>query len=116
MSSIDIVYKPVNKEDEIIECFFSSQMNLAYRASFSVDRKGSKIKHGTTFQCYYCSHYFARKDRFERHIKNCTGKPGFVYNFNTQNLLTFEENLKFKRDIPLTVSLILKQPHLLMNV
>ena len=79
-------------------------MNLAYRASFSVDRKRSKIKHGTAFQCYYCSHYFARKDRlFERHIKNCTGKPGFVYNFNTQNLLTFEENLKFKRDIPLTV-------------
>ena len=103
MSPIGIVYKPVKKEDEIIECFFSSQMNLAYRPTFSVDRKGSKIKHGTAFQCYYCSHYFARKDRFERHIKSCTGKPGFVYNFNTQNLLTFEENLKFKRDIPLTV-------------
>ena len=102
MSPIDIIYKPVKKENEIIECFFSSQMNLAYRASFN-DSKGLKLKHGTAFQCYYCSHYFARKDRFDRHIENCTGIPGFVYNFNSQNLLTFEENLKFKRDIPLTV-------------
>ena len=35
MCPIDIIYKPVKKEDEIIECFFSSQMNLAYRATFS---------------------------------------------------------------------------------
>ena len=32
----------------------------------------------------------------------CSGKPSYVYNFNVQNLLTFEENLKFKQDIPLT--------------
>ena len=102
MSPIDIIYKPVKKEDEIIECFFSSQLNLAFRASFN-DSKGSKLKHGTAFQCYYCSRYIACKDRFDRHIENCTGIPGFVHNFNTQNLLTFEENLKFKRDIPLTV-------------
>ena len=100
MSPIDIIYKPVKKEDEIIECFFSSQMNLAYRATFNDSNKGLKLKHSTVFQCYYCSSYFARKDRFDRHIENCTGRPGFVYNFNMQNLLTFEENLKFKRDIP----------------
>ena len=29
MSPIDIIYKPVKKEDEIIECFFTSQINLA---------------------------------------------------------------------------------------
>ena len=43
-----------------------------------------------------------RKDKFDRHIENCTGKPGYIYNFNIQNILIFEENLKFKRDIPLT--------------
>ena len=56
----------------------------------------------TAFQCHFCSNYYSRKDKFDRHIENCTGKPGYVYNFNIQNLLTFEENLKFKRDIPLT--------------
>ena len=35
-------------------------------------------------------------------MKQCTGKPGFIYNFQTRNLLTFEENLQFKRDVPLT--------------
>ena len=35
-------------------------------------------------------------------MENCTGRPGYVYNFNTQSLLTFEENLKFKCDIPMT--------------
>ena len=102
MSPIDIIYKPVKKEDEIIECFFSSQMNLAYRATFSENQK-LKLKHSTAFQCYFCSNYYSRKERFDRHIKNCTGRPGFVYNFNIQNLLTFEENLKFKRDISLTI-------------
>ena len=102
MSPIDIIYKPVKKEDETIECFFSSRMNLAYRATFS-ENKELKLKHSTAFQCYFCSTYYWRKNKFDRHIENCTGRPGFVYNFNTQNLLTFEENLKFKRDIPLTV-------------
>ena len=76
-------------------------MNLAYRFTFS-ENKELKLKHSTAFECYFCSNYFSRKDRFDKHIEVCTGKPGFVYNFNTQNLLTFEENLKFKHDIPLT--------------
>ena len=100
-SPIDIIYKPVKKEDEIIECFFSEKMNLAYRTTYSEDKKMT-LKHGTAFQCYFCSNYYCRKDRYDRHIENCVEKPGFIYNFDAQNLLTFEENLKFKRDIPLT--------------
>ena len=99
MSPINTIYKPVKKEDEIIECFFSLKINLAYRSTFTENKK---IRHGTAFQCYFCSNYYGRKDKFDRHIENCTGKPGYVYNFHIQSLLTFEENLKFKRDIPLT--------------
>ena len=76
-------------------------MNLAYRTTYSEDKKMT-LKHGAAFQCYFCSNYYCRKDRYDRHIENCVGKPGFIYNFDTQNLLPFEENLKFKRDIPLT--------------
>ena len=50
----------------------------------------------------FCCNYYGRKDKFDRHIENCTGRTGYVHNFNIQNLLTFEENLKFKCDIPLT--------------
>ena len=99
MSPIAIIYKPVRKETENIDCYFSKKINYAFRTSFS---ENDKIRHGTAFQCHYYSTYYGRKDKFDRHIENCAGQPGFVYNFNTQSLVTFEENLKFKRDIPFT--------------
>ena len=43
---------------------------------------------------------------FDKHIKICGGKPGVVYDFNLQNLVTFEDNkkyIKYKGDIPLCV-------------
>ena len=99
ITPIDIIYKPVKKETENIEYFFSVRINMAYRTTFN---ENEKIRHGTAFQCYFCSNYYRRKDKFDRHIENCTGQPGYVYNFNMQNLLIFEENLNFKHDIPLT--------------
>ena len=33
--SIDIIYKPVKKVDDIIECFFSTDFHLANRAAFN---------------------------------------------------------------------------------
>ena len=71
---------------------------MTFRLSFS---EGSKIRHGTAWQCYFCSNYYGRKDTFDCHVENCRGRPDYVYNFNTQSLLTFEENLKYKGDIPL---------------
>ena len=99
---IDIVYKPIKKEDEIIDCFFTGKIYLAYRTTYNNDQKTGKIRHGYAFRCHYCSYYFTRLDRYQKHLDNCVGKPGFVYKFDTDNLSTFEDNLKFKRDIPLT--------------
>ena len=96
---INIIYKPVRKCSEIINCYFSSKLNLVFRSTFSGN---SKIRHSTAFQCYYCSNWYSRKDKFDLHLNCCVGKPGYVYSFNTQSLVTFEENLKFNSDIPLT--------------
>ena len=95
---IDIVYKPVKTENETVNCYFTDKIHLAFRTSYS---EGEKIKHTSAFRCYYCTNFFSRKERFEKHLKCCSGKPGYVYNFDTQNILTFEENLKYKQDIPL---------------
>ena len=84
---------------EIVNCYFSSKLNLTFTSIFS---ENSKIRHGTAFQCFYCSSWYGRKDKFDRHLNCCVGKPGYVYDFNTQSLVTFEENLKFKVDIPVT--------------
>ena len=57
-----------------------------------------RIKRRTAWQCYFCLNYYARQGKFDRHVENCTGH---VYNFNTQKLLMFKENLKYQGDIPL---------------
>ena len=95
---IDIVYTPVKQKNETVKCFFTDKIHLAFRTTFN---EGKKLKHSSTFRCYYCTSFFTRKERFLKHLKICTGKPGYVYNFDTQNILTFEENLKNKIDIPI---------------
>ena len=59
--------------------------------------EGQRIS--TAWQCYFCSNYYSWQDKFDRHVENCTGRPGYVYNFNMQSLLTFKENLKYRGDI-----------------
>ena len=68
---------------------------FAYRTSFLC---GGKMKHSKAFECYHCSNFYIRKERYERYIKDCSIIPGVLYNFDTQNLVTFEDNLKCKGD------------------
>ena len=73
-------------------------MHLAYRASYN---KGVKIKHGNAHQCYFCSTFYIRKERYDSRIKNCSTRPRIIYDFNLQNLVSFEDTLKYKGDIRL---------------
>ena len=88
---INIIYNPVRSRKEIVECVFSTDIRLAYRGFFI---RGEKSGSCHPWECYYCASYFDRQATFERHIKYCAGKPGVVYDFNIQNLVTFEDNLK----------------------
>ena len=68
--------------------------------TYNVDKKDKKIKHVKASQCYYCSNYFIRPDKYDKHIKHRSGILGILYNLDTQNLVTFEDNLKYKWDLP----------------
>ena len=35
----------------------------------------------------------------KRHIENCSGVPGIIYNFSNKNLTTFEDKFKSKGDM-----------------
>ena len=98
---VDILYAPAKKADQLVNCFLSAKLNPMFRVSCSDGSKSNKVKRSTAWQCYFCLNYYAPKERYDHHIKNCAGCCCCVYNFNTQSLLTFEENLKFKGDIPL---------------
>ena len=39
----------------------------------------------------------------KRHIENCSGVLGIIYNFNNKKLITFEDNFKSKRDMPMAM-------------
>ena len=66
-------------------------------------RRCQKLSHGFAFECYYCGKFFARADKQKRHIENCSGVPGIIYNFNNKNLITFEDNVKSEGDMPMAM-------------
>ena len=95
---IYVIYnKPVKNEKININCYFSTQKHLAYRSTY---KDAGEIKHSSAWHCDYCSKHYSRKDKYERHLEHCRGMPGIVYNFDTHNLVTFDNNLKYKGDLP----------------
>ena len=79
--------------NELIHCYFTEKLNLGFWKKFT-EGTDIKIKYCSAWQCYFCSNLYSN-------IENCKGQPGVLYNFNTQNLITFENDLKYKGDIPL---------------
>ena len=98
--AINVFYKPVKHPKLPISCF-TSNISKDYRAV--VSQKGKIARAGHAFECFYCFKYFLRQDKWKKHINICSGIPGIVYNFNTQNLVSYEDNLKYKGDIPITI-------------
>ena len=98
---IDIVYKPVKHPDEIIECYFATDIRFAYYGKIP-NYKNQQITN-RPYECYYCQKFFEKKAVFDRHIKTCSGKPGVVYSFEIQNIVTFEDNIKYQGDVPFSL-------------
>ena len=97
---VNKIYTAVEKHNDIIYCYFSYKINISLSGTYSEKRI---MQHRSTWQCYHCSNYFERKDKFDRHIKTCSGQPGVIYDFNVQNIVIFEDNIKYKGNIPLSI-------------
>ena len=68
---LDIIYKPVKCIDEIIECYFTAEINLAFRAHFQRGNNDKNLASKTAFHCYYCSTFVCGKPKFENHLAVC---------------------------------------------
>ena len=97
-SSIDIIYIPVNKRNDVIDCSFPVDLASACRAEWST---GKSLRHPRAYHCYYCCSYYIQKTRHQKHIEKCSGIPGVAYNFTNQNLVSFQESIGNKGDLPL---------------
>ena len=54
-------------------------------------------------QCYCCNKLFIQSYKQERYTKNCSGVPGVAYNFNNQNLISYQDNFNAKGNVPFVV-------------
>ena len=99
---LDIIYKPTKDLETEPLYYFTTDISLAYSAYYL---RASKMKRATKVQfCHYCNHFFAHnQNKFERHLKHCSGKPGVIYNFTDQSLVSYEDNFKAKDDLPFCV-------------
>ena len=87
---------------KLSRCYFSTNITLAYSAYY--DRGSKKVRSTKVQSCHNCNHYFVHANsKFERHLKHCSGKPGIIYNFNKQSLISYEDNFKSKGDLPFTI-------------
>ena len=75
---IDIVYEPVSNRGDLVICYFTDEIHLAFRSYISKNVKGvEKIVHNTVRQCHYCENYFAKtKEAMQEHTKICVAKKG----------------------------------------
>ena len=39
----------------------------------------------------------------KKDMENCSGRPGVVYNFNNQNLISYQDNFHAKGDVPFVI-------------
>ena len=44
--------------------------------------------------------FYKRRQTKKKHRKSCSGIPGAIYNFNTKRLISFQDNVNSKGDIP----------------
>ena len=99
---IDIIYKPALKKTDPIHCSVTSDIAKSYYSVCSNNNKSEIARTGYAYNCYYCQNFFVCNDRFKRHIDGCSGVPRVVYDFHTQKLITFEDNLKNKGNLLMT--------------
>ena len=105
--AVGIVYKPVSRIDQIVNCYFTSSVRNAYRAASHL-KKGLEIT--AAEQCYACNKFFLQKKSLESHLKTCSSMPGIIYKFKNQNIQTFFDDMKIMSDLPFAIYFHLRQP------
>ena len=98
---IDIIYKPTKDPEIKPLCYFSKDIAKTYSNFYSIKDKTKRVY--SCYKCYYCRKFFLRREIQKRHIENCSGVLGVIYNFSTQSLISFEDNFHAKGDLSFVI-------------
>ena len=78
--------------------YFSINPRSAFIAHYHEEGRNTKRKQ--TFQCHYNATCFSDiiryKNKFIRHVKHCSIRPGFIYTFQDEDIECYENYLKHK--------------------
>ena len=55
------------------------------------------------YQCQYCDMFFRYKGKYIKHINHCSRRPSFIYSFQDDEIGSYENYIKHKKDFPFTV-------------
>ena len=98
---IDIIYKPTKSIEIELLCYFSDDISKAYSSLHSVGENMTRAH--KCYKCCYCNKFFIQEMRQKRHMTNCSGRPGVVYNFNNRNLISYQDNFHAKAHVPFVI-------------
>ena len=91
---LNVVYEPTTKNENIL-CYYADDLSLAYRTYYSRKRKEKEvIEHPPSRQCFYCNHFFTKKDVLEKHVKVCSSVTGIAYRFYNQKNRVFSKKFQ----------------------
>ena len=48
--------------------------------------------------------FYENKKAYYKHVDHCSGRPGFIYCFQNENMEMYEKNLNYKKDFSFTVT------------
>ena len=88
---IDTIYKPTKRIEIEPLCYFSDDISKEYTTFYLKGKDGLRRAH-TCYCCYYCNKFFNQEMKQKIHIENCSGRPGVAYDFNNQNLISYQDN------------------------
>ena len=103
---INIIYKPVKSPEK------NNSVLLLWRYIRVIQKflcRREKIIAWNSLWVLLLWKFFWKSWQTKRHIENCSGLAGIIYNFNNKNLITFEDNWNQKQIWQWQCILTLKQ-------
>ena len=100
---INIIYKPTKNIEIEPLCYFSEDVSKAYSSVHSKGSKKGLSRAHKVYQSYYCNKFFINEARQKRHKGNCSEKPGVIYNFNNQCLISYQDNFRNRGDLAFVI-------------
>ena len=69
-------------------------MQMTYPSLTGKRKEKEVIEHPPSRQCFYCNHFFTKKDVLEKHVKVCSSVTGIAYRFYNQKNRVFSKKFQ----------------------